>query len=132
MSEPIVVIQSPDAPGHTGPVPQAVRAGDLLFVSAVFGTDPVTEEAPAAAEAEARQVLANLEQIVKAAGGGLDRVVRVGIFCKDLQADRPVFNQVWREIFGEHRPARSAIGVNDFGRPEKKRRYMVEDITYLG
>ena len=132
MREPIVVVQSPDAPGHTGPVPQAVRVGDLLFISAVFGTDPVTDEVPADAEDEARLLLANLERILVAAGGGLDRVVRAGIFCRDLQGDRPVFNLVWQDVFAGHRPARSAVGVNDFGRPGKNLRYMVDAIAHLG
>ena len=132
MSEPIVVVETPDAPGHHGPVPQAVRVGDLLFVSAVFGTDPATDQVPADAEEEARLLLANLERILVAAGGGLDRVVRTSIFCKDLQGDRPVFNVVWQDVFGSHRPARSAVGVNDFGRPGKNPRYMVDAIAHLG
>ncbi|MFV0460108.1 MAG: RidA family protein [Actinomycetales bacterium] len=129
---PITVIESDQAPGHSGPVPQAVRAGSLLFVSAVFGTDPATDQVPAERADEARLLLANLERIVAAAGADLTRVVRVGIFMKDLQADRPTFNQVWTEVFGAHRPARSAVGVTDFGRPGVPVRYMIDAIADVG
>jgi hypothetical protein len=54
--------------------------------------------------------------ILAAAGAALTDVVRVGIVTRDLQRDRPVFNQVWAERFGEHRPARSAIQTPDLGR----------------
>lgn len=126
------VIESPDAPGHSGPVPQAVRAGDFLFVSAVMGSDPATDEIPEDAADEARLLLAHLAAIVRAAGGTLDDVVRVGIYMKELQRDRPVFNQVWTATFGDHRPARSAIGVNEFGRPGKNFRFMIDAVVHLG
>lgn len=126
------IIESADAPGHSGPVPQAVRAGDFVYVSAVFGGDPATDRIPADAADEARLALTHLESIVRAAGGDLTSVVRVGIFMRDLQGDRPTFNRVWVEVFGDHRPARSAVGVDDFGRPGKNFRYMLDAVAYLG
>ena len=65
---------------------------------------------------EAERLFANLNAILEAAGAGLTDVVRVGIVMRGLQRDRPAFNQVWAERFGEHRPARSAIEASDFGR----------------
>ena len=102
------VIHTDDAPSHTGPVPQAVEAGGWIYVSALFGADPTSHAIPADARAEAEQVFANLAAILAAAGAGLSDVVRVGIVMRDLQRDRPTFNAVWAERFGEHRPARSA------------------------
>ncbi len=128
----IEIIESPEAPGHSGPVPQALRAGDFLFISALFGSDTHTDEIPADPADEARLLLKHLAAILEAAGGALTDVVRAGIFMKELQRDRPTFNKVWVETFGEHRPARSAVGVNDFGRPGKNFRYMVEAVAYLG
>jgi 2-iminobutanoate/2-iminopropanoate deaminase len=125
-------IETADAPAHTGPVPQAVEAGGWVFVSALFGTDPATGALPAEPGDEARQLFRNLAAIMGAAGGGLDDVVRVGIFMTDLQRDRPVFNQAWVEHFGEHRPARSAVGVSGFGRPGSGVRFMVEAVAHLG
>ena len=51
---------------------------------------------------------------------------------RDLQRDRPVFNQVWAERFGDHRPARSAIQAPDFGRKGESARFMIEVTAYRG
>ena len=108
------MIHTDEAPAHTGPVPQAVEAGGWIYVSALFGAVPAGSGIPADARAE------------------LHHVVRVGIVMRDLQGDRPVFNQVWAERFGAHRPARSAIQSPDFGRPGENARYMIEVAAYRG
>ena len=123
-------IHTPLAPSHTGPVPQAVEAGGWIHVSALFGTDPQTGKLPGDARAEAEQLFANLAAVLGAADADLTHVVRVGIFMKHLQRDRPTFNEVWAETFGEHRPARSAVQAGDFGRPRDEVRYMVEAVAY--
>lgn len=123
-------IHTDDAPGHTGPVPQAVEVGGWIYVSALFGTDPKTGRIPGEARAEAERLFANLTAILAAADAGLADVVRVGIFMKQLQRDRPLFNEVWREAFGEHRPARSAVQAGDFGRPGEQARYMLDVVAH--
>jgi 2-iminobutanoate/2-iminopropanoate deaminase len=125
-------IETADAPHHTGPVPQAVESGGWIFVSALFGNDPRTGARPAEAGEEADQLFANLAAILAAAGAGLSDVVRVGIFMRDLQRDRPAFNQAWTRHFGDHRPARSAVEVKDFGRAGEDVRYMVEAQAHRG
>jgi 2-iminobutanoate/2-iminopropanoate deaminase len=126
------VIKTGEAPAHTGPVPQAVEAGGWIFVSALFGADPKTHAIPADARGEAEQLFANLTAILAAAGVDLTAVVRVGIVMRALQRDRPVFNEVWAEQFGEHRPARSAIEASDFGRSGENARFMLEVTAYRG
>ncbi len=125
-------IETADAPRHTGPVPQAVEAGGWIFVSALFGTDPQTGRRPHGAGEEADQLFANLTAILAAAGAGLSDVVRVGISMRDLQRDRPAFNEAWTRHFGDHRPARSAVEVKDFGRAGEDVRYMVEAQAHRG
>jgi 2-iminobutanoate/2-iminopropanoate deaminase len=126
------VIETEEAPPHTGPVPQAVEAGGWIFVSALFGADPRTHAIPADARGEAEQLFANLSAILAAAGVGLTAVVRVGIVMRALQRDRPVFNEVWAEQFMQHRPARSAIEASDFGRRGENARFMVEVTAFRG
>jgi len=126
----VKVIHTSDAPSHTGPVPQAVESGGWVYVSALFGTDPRTGRIPDDARAEALQMFANLEAILAAAGARLTDVVKVGIFMKQLQRDRPTFNQVWAGYFGEHRPARCAVQAGDFGRPRETVRYMMEVVAH--
>jgi 2-iminobutanoate/2-iminopropanoate deaminase len=128
----VQVIHTDDAPSHTGPVPQAVEAGGWIYVSALFGAHPKDHAIPQDARAEAEQVFDNLAAILAAAGANLTDVVRVGIVLRDLQRDRPVFNQVWAERFGEHRPARSAIQSPDFGRVGENARYMIEVAAFRG
>ena len=124
------IIETSAAPSHNGPVPQAVEAGGWIYVSALFGADPETHAIPADARAEAERLFANLAAILEAAGAGLGDVVRVGIVMRALQRDRPLFNQVWAEQFGEHRPARSAVEASDFGRPGENARFMVEATAF--
>ena len=92
----------------------------------LFGVDPRTGQLPDTAEAEAEQLFTNLTAILRAAGGELSDVVRVGIFTTHLQRDRPALNEVWKRAFGEHRPARSAVEATAFGRPGENARFMVE------
>jgi 2-iminobutanoate/2-iminopropanoate deaminase len=125
-------IYADQAPPHAGPVPQAVEAGGWIYVSALFGTDPRSGALPAHPRDEAGQLLTNLAAILAAAGLTLSDVVRVGIFMRDLQRDRPAFNDVWAERFGDHRPARAAVEVNDFGRPGQGARFMAEAVAYRG
>lgn len=126
------VLHTDRAPAHSGPVPQAVEAGGWIHVSALFGADPDDHTIPADARAEAEQLLTNLAAVLAAADAGLTDVVRVGIVMRDLQHDRPVFNQVWAERFGAHRPARSAIQAADFGQPGEHARYMIEATAFGG
>ena len=125
-------IHTDDAPSHVGPVPQAVEAGGWIHVSALFGADPKERTIPDDPRAEAEQLFDNLAAILAAGGVGLTDVVRVGIVMRDLQRDRPVFNQVWAERFAEHRPARSAIESSAFGRPGENARFMIEVSAYRG
>lgn len=85
------------------------RAGGLLFVSGQIGLrDGALVEG--GVEAEARQCLANLESVVVAAGAALTDIAKCTVFMTDI-ADFAAVNAVYAEVFGEHRPARSAIAV---------------------
>jgi 2-iminobutanoate/2-iminopropanoate deaminase len=119
------------APAHSGPVPQAVESGGWIFVSALFGTDPESGLRPADAREEADLLLANLTEILAAAGAAPQHVVRAGISMRNLRRDRPVFNEAWVSYFGDHRPARSAVEVSDFGRPGEGTRFMLEVVAHL-
>ena len=126
------IIHTDAAPAHNGPVPQAVEAGGWIYVSALFGVDPANRSIPPDVTAEAHQVFDNLVAILAAADAELTDVVRVGIVMRDLQRDRPAFNKVWVERFGDHRPARSAIQSDEFGRPGEGARIMIEAAAFRG
>jgi 2-iminobutanoate/2-iminopropanoate deaminase len=128
----VQTIHTDQAPTHVGPVPQAVEAGGWIYVSALFGADARERAIPEDPRAEAEQLFDNLAAILTAAGAGLADVVRVGIVLRHLERDRPIFNEVWAQRFGEHRPARSAIESPAFGRPGENARFMIEVAAYRG
>ncbi|HET8552217.1 MAG TPA: RidA family protein [Gammaproteobacteria bacterium] len=107
----ITAISTDKAPAAIGPYSQAVRAGDTVYLSGQIGLDPATGELVAATvEAQARQVFDNLRAVTAAAGGGLDKIVKLTVYLGDL-ADYPMVNEVMADYFEEPYPARAAIAV---------------------
>lgn len=104
-------IHSDHAPAAIGPYSQAIRAGDLVFLSGQIPLDPATAELVSGDfAARARRVFENLEAVAEAAGGTLDQAVKVTIFLTDLGQFAAV-NEVMAEYFSEPYPARAAVGV---------------------
>jgi len=105
------VIQTSDAPAAIGPYSQAIRAGNLLFVSGQIPLDPQRAEIVGETAAEqARQVLKNLQAVLEAAGASLQHVVKTTIFLTDLGQFAQV-NAVYAEFFSQEPPARSTVQV---------------------
>lgn len=99
------------APRAIGPYAQATSAGRWLYASGQIGLDPDTGElVPGGFEAEARQVLANLRHVLAADGLDFSAVVKATIYLVDLD-DFPRLNELYAEAVGDHRPARSTVGV---------------------
>ncbi len=102
-------VSTPDAPAAIGPYSQAVRAGGLLFVSGQIALDPRTGSlVPGGIGGETRQVLNNLDAVLRAGGSGLDHVVKTTVYLADM-ADFQVMNDVYGSYFGAHAPARATI-----------------------
>lgn len=100
-------LAGPDMPTALGPYAQAVRAGDLLFVSGQPGLDPATGEVPPGGfEAEAAMAFANLRTVLAAAGSGADRVVKVTVFLTSAD-DFPAMNRLFGEAFPSSPPTRA-------------------------
>ncbi len=101
------------APAPVGPYNQAVKAGGLLFCSGQIALDPATGEMVGSGdvEAETRQVLANLQAVLAAAGSSPQQVVRTTVFLADL-ADFAKVNALYAEVFGAGvSPARACVQV---------------------
>lgn len=104
-------IHSDDAPAAIGTYSQAIRTGNLVFLSGQIPLDPTSMEIVAGDfENRARQVFTNLKAVVHAAGGELDQVVKLTIYLTDL-GNFATVNQVMAEFFHEPYPARAALGV---------------------
>lgn len=105
-------VSTPDAPAAIGPYSQAVVANGLVFCSGQIALDPVTGQLVGQGDvaAQTRQVLANLEAVLRAAGASMDRVVKCTVFLKSMD-DFATMNAVYAEAFGAARPARAAVQV---------------------
>ena len=105
------IISTKNAPAAIGPYSQAVKAGNLLFVSGQIPMDPATGEAvEATIQAQTTRSLSNLKAILEQAGGSLDNVVKTTVFLKDMN-DFAEMNKVYQSFFQSDCPARSAVQV---------------------
>lgn len=105
------IISTENAPEAIGPYSQAIRANGFIFAAGQTGLDPATMELVAGGvEAQARQVLTNLQHVLEAAGTSLDRVVKTTVFLTDM-ANFAAMNAVYKEFFPANPPARSTVAV---------------------
>ncbi|HLY67409.1 MAG TPA: RidA family protein [Chloroflexota bacterium] len=105
-----------------------MKAGGFIFLSAVRGVDPETGKPPEETEKQARLLFENMEHALHAAGATLQDVVKIAVYMMDLQGDRPVFNRVWQEHFGDEPPARFAVQVLDMGTAGDNSKFLA-DVT---
>jgi 2-iminobutanoate/2-iminopropanoate deaminase len=104
-------ISTPEAPAAIGPYSQAVKAGNLLFVSGQIPLDPTTGAlVEGSIEPQTRQVFRNIEAILKAAGATFDHVVSVSVFLADMN-DFARMNAIYAEYFSTPAPARATVQV---------------------
>ena len=104
-----MVIQTAQAPAAIGPYAQAVRAGNLLFVSGQIPLDPATGQMVAGdITVQTERVLKNLAAILEAAGSNLARVLKTTVYLRDLE-DFGKMNAVYAKFLGEDPPARATV-----------------------
>ncbi|WP_101925734.1 MULTISPECIES: Rid family detoxifying hydrolase [Luteimonas] len=108
---PRTPISTPDAPAAIGPYSQATRAGNTVYFSGQIPLDPVSGAlVDGDMTVQARRAFENLKAVAEAAGGGLQDIVRVGLYVTDLGQFAAV-NAVMAEFFEAPYPARSTIEV---------------------
>lgn len=106
-----LVIRTDNAPKAIGPYSVANQVGNLVFTAGQLGLDPSTGElVPGGVEAETRQVLTNLRNVLDAAGSSLSMVVKTTVFLRDM-GDFSLMNAIYGEFFTENHPARSTVQV---------------------
>ena len=104
-------IHTDKAPAAIGPYSQAVKTGDLLFVSGQLTIDPATGAFPEGIQAQTKQSLTNVKAILEAAGLTMDSVVKTTVFLSDMN-NFGAMNEVYATFFTEGSyPARSAVEV---------------------
>ena len=106
------IISTKNAPQAIGPYSQAVKAGNLMFISGQIPLDPKTGDLVSESiEDQAKQVLDNVKSICEASGNSLDDIVKISIFLTDLN-NFSVVNDVMKEYFSEPYPARATVEVS--------------------
>jgi 2-iminobutanoate/2-iminopropanoate deaminase len=110
----LTVPQAPPPP-PTAAYSHAVRAGDFLFVTGQLGVDPKTGVlVPGGAAEQSRQVMQNLQTVLRGAGASLERAAMVRIYLVNFAADYAAVNAIYASYFTSgHFPARTTVGVTN-------------------
>jgi 2-iminobutanoate/2-iminopropanoate deaminase len=117
----IRTIQTEKAPTPAGHYSQAVVYNGLVFVAGQVAIDPNTGERKVGSiEEQTEQVLKNVSEVLKAAGSGLQFVLKMTVFVTDIGLWERV-NKVYSRVLGDHRPARAIIPIR-----ELKHGYLIE------
>jgi 2-iminobutanoate/2-iminopropanoate deaminase len=108
----VVRTESAPAPFQGAPYSQAVKVGELVFVSGQLALLPGHAElAPGAVGEQTEQVMKNLAAILEAAGSGLERLVKTTVFLANLD-DFAAMNEVYARHVGDRPPARATVEVS--------------------
>lgn len=103
------VIATNDAPKAIGPYSQAIKANGFIFVSGQTPIDPATQQLiEGDVRVQTERVLRNVQAILEQAGSSMDKVVRCGVFLKDMN-DFTAMNEVYGTFFKTNAPARSTV-----------------------
>jgi 2-iminobutanoate/2-iminopropanoate deaminase len=125
----LTAVSARSAPHAIGPYSQAIRAGHFLFVSGQVPIDPATGELVSGTIGDqTRRALQNIGEILKAAGGSFQQVVRTTVYLADL-GDFPAMNEAYATFFAAPQPARSTIQA---ARLPKDARIEIDVIAFLG
>ena len=104
------VISTPKAPAAIGPYSQAIEVNGMVYTSGIIPVVPETGEIPEGSEAQAKQALTNLSNLLLAAGTNMDNVVKTTVFIKEMN-DFGTINEVYKTFFTRDLPSRSCVEV---------------------
>lgn len=103
------VIATKNAPQAIGPYAQAIKIKGIIYTSGQIGLAP-NGELVQGIEAQTRQVLRNLEAVLKEGNSALNKVIKTTIFLSDMD-NFGIVNTIYAEFFKDHKPARSTVAV---------------------
>ena len=107
----------PNTPTPIGPYSHIAKVGSFITIGGTAGVDPSTGKlAGDNAYAQAKQILTSFRVMLESVGSDLGHVVHVNVFLKEMK-DFEEMNRAYVEMMGDHRPARTVIGVNELPKP---------------
>lgn len=108
-----LIVESPAIPPANGHYAQAVRHGDLIFVSGQLGRGPgMSDDEAGDIAIQARRCLQRIADILKAAESDLSLVIKTTTYVPDV-ALWPAVDAAYREVFGTHKPARAVVPTSE-------------------
>jgi 2-iminobutanoate/2-iminopropanoate deaminase len=107
----------PDTPTPIGPYSHIARVGEFITIGGTAGFDPATGQlAGPDTYLQTKQILESLTVMLESVGSNLDHVLHVNVFLLHM-SDFEEMNRAYVEKMGEHRPARTVVGVNELPKP---------------
>lgn len=124
-----IEVVSKKSPQVVGPYSQAIKFGNLVFVSGHIGNDPTTNLFVGnEIKSQTKQAFANLKAILEASGTSMDKVLKVNVYLKSMD-DFPSMNEIYATFFKKPYPARATVEVT---RLPKDALIEVDCIAYTG
>jgi 2-iminobutanoate/2-iminopropanoate deaminase len=109
---PRTIITSPEAPEPIGPYSQAIKCGGFLFTAGQIAMEKMSGKiVPGGVEKQTKQVLKNLNAVLKSASMDLQHVVKTTIYLKNMD-DFSVVNQIYADFFKGNKPVRTTVEVS--------------------
>lgn len=117
MSPLVETSTPPDTPTPIGPYNHIAKVGTFITIGGTAGFDPATGQlAGADVASQTKQILTSFKVMLESVNSDLDHVVHINIFLKNM-SDFEAMNRAYIEMMGDHRPARTVIGVNELPKP---------------
>lgn len=117
MSPLIETSTPPNTPEPIGPYNHIAKVGPFITIGGTAGIDPATGQlAGSDVAAQTKQILASFKVMLESVSSDLQHIVHINVFLKNMQ-DFEAMNQAYIEAMGNHRPARTVIGVNELPKP---------------
>jgi 2-iminobutanoate/2-iminopropanoate deaminase len=104
------IVATPNAPQAIGPYSQAMKTGGMVYTSGQIALRADGSFNDGDIAVQTTQVFENLSEVLKAAGSGLEKVLKTTVFLSDMD-NFVAMNEVYAKFFGEHKPARSTVAV---------------------
>ena len=117
MSPLVETSTPPNTPKPIGPYSHIAKVGSFITIGGTAGVNPVTGQlAGSDVASQTKQILDSFKVMLESVSSDLEHVVHINIFLKNM-SDFDAMNQAYIEKMGEHRPARTVIGVNELPKP---------------
>jgi 2-iminobutanoate/2-iminopropanoate deaminase len=117
MTNTVETFTPPNTPTPIGPYNHIAKVGPFISIGGTAGVDPNTGQlAGADVYSQARQILKSFHVMLESVNSDLEHIIHVNVFLKEMR-DFEEMNRAYVDMLGDHRPARTVIGVSELPKP---------------